>query len=421
VASTGIVAARDRTDMGRAEYLVYSSRSTRAVRGGARFDCIVPRGHVQLLDAVVPLVVGAVITAGGVLHDGGGARPLALALGLGAAASLLARRRAPGWTLAVSGGLALVLLHVDTPAGTAAVIAPAVALYSLALRRDRASQLVAAVAAVAAVVLADTLHSGSPTLLQTFGHVLLVAIPLLAADAHRTRHAYVSLLRERLELAERTREQEAQHRAEQERMRIARDLHDVVAHTLTTINVQAATAAQLFDRDPAHAQAALETIEDASREAIGELRAILGILRNAEDGDVPLSPAPGLDGVADLVTRTRDGGLDVYIDVDGEQPDRVPDAVSLAAFRIVQESLTNARRHAAGAPVRVRLSFEPGRVTLAVQNGPGNSVGANGATAGVGILGMTERASAVGGTLRASRLADGFRVDAELPYARAGE
>jgi signal transduction histidine kinase len=407
--------------MGRSEYLVYTHGSTRAARPAGRFGCIVPRRHVHLLDAAVPLVVGAVITIGGVLHGGDGASPWAFALGLGAAASLVGRRRAPGSTLAVSGALALTLLHTDASAGATAVLAPAVALYSLALRRGRTSQLLAAVAAVAAVVLADTLHAGNPTLLQTLGHVLLVAIPLLAADAHRTRHAYVALLRERLALAERTREQEGERRAEQERMRIARDLHDVVAHTLTTINVQAATAAELLDRNPGHARGALETIEDASREAIGELRAILGVLRGGEERDAPLSPAPGLDEVADLVMRTRAEGVDVHIDVAGERPARVPDAVSLAAFRIVQESLTNARRHAAGAPVRVRLAYEPSGLTVAVENAAGTSTNGNGVTSGVGIMGMTERASALGGTLRAGRLPDGFRVDAQLPYARAGE
>ena len=376
---------------------------------------------MHLLDAVVPLVAGAVITLGGVLHDGGGVRPLELVLGLGAAAALVARRRAPGVTLAVSGALALVLLHIDASAGATAVIAPAVALYSLALQRGRKAQLMAAFAAIAAVILADALHSGSPTLLQTIGHALLVAIPLLAADVHRTRHAYVELLREQLELAERTREQEAERRAEQERMRIARDLHDVVAHTLTTINVQAATAAHLIDSNPAHARAALETIEDSSRGAIGELRAILGVLREAGDGEAPRVPTPGLNDVADLVRRTREQGLDVDIDLIGEPPERVPEAVSLAAFRIVQESLTNARRHAAGAPVRVRLSFEASGLNLAVENGAGMSSQTNGTKPGVGIVGMRERASAIGGTLRAGRLPGGFRVDAELPYARAGE
>jgi signal transduction histidine kinase len=375
---------------------------------------------VHVLDVVVSLVVGAVITLGGVLHGDGNDRPLAVAVGLGAAAALLARRRAPGLTLVVSGGLALVLLHIAPSAGATAVIAPAVALYSLALTRGRIAQLLAAVAAVAAIVVVDALHAGSPTLLQTLGHVMLVAIPLLAAETHRTHRAYVALLRDQLELAERTREQEAQRRAEQERMRIARDLHDVVAHTLTTINVQAATAAELMDRDAAHARGALETIEDASRDAIHELRAILGVLRDGDAGEAPLAPAPGVETIPALVKAGSEGGDDVQLDVSGEQPERLPEAVSLAAFRIVQESLTNARRHAAGAPVRVSLAFEPDRLAIAIENGAGVHANGNGTTPGIGIIGMTERASAVGGTLRAAPLPAGFRVDAELPYARAG-
>jgi signal transduction histidine kinase len=375
--------------------------------------------YLFVLDAAVPLMVGIAVTLDGVLHAGGSSRPLALAVGLMAAASLVARRRAPGWTLAVSGGLALILLHVSS-AGGVVVLAPAVALYSLALRRGRIEQLLAALAAVAAVIAVDALQPGHLTLLQTLGHVLLVAIPLLAAEAHRTRHAYVALLRERLEFAERTREQEAQRRAEQERLRIARDLHDIVAHTLTEMNVQAATASELLDRDPAYARGALETIADSSREAINELRAILGILRTADAGKAPLAPAPGVETIAELVDRSRTGGLDVQLDVTGERPERFPDAVSLAAFRIVQESLTNARRHATGTPVRVGLSFGPGRLAVAVENGAGRTTNDNGSSPGVGIIGMTERASAVGGTLHAGPLAHGFRVDAELPYVRNG-
>ena len=111
----------------------------------------------------------------------------------------------------------------------------------------------------------------------------------------------------------------------------------------------------------------------------------------------------------------------MQLDVTGERPARVPDAVSLAAFRIVQESLTNARRHAAGAAVRVSLAFEPSGLTVAVENAAGTPSNGNGSTRAVGIMGMTERTSAVGGTLRAAPSQGGFRVDAELPYARAGE
>jgi signal transduction histidine kinase len=249
----------------------------------------------------------------------------------------------------------------------------------------------------------------------TLMHIALVAVPLLAAEALRGHRANVALLVERLELAERTREEEAQRRAEQERIRIARDLHDVVAHTLTTINVQSGVAAHLLDREPRHAHTALTLIEDASREALAELRAILGVLR--DDDHASLEPAPTVEAVEQLVDRARTAGLDVRLDVAGERPDRLPDAVQVATFRIVQESLTNATRHAPGTPARVRLAFESDRLVVGVESGPGAP--ANGHGIGVGIVGMNERAATVGGSLRAGPVPDGFHVDAELPYHRA--
>ena len=340
-------------------------------------------------------------------------------LGCAVGLSLLGRRPAPATTLAVSGALTLVLLHLEPDAGVSAVIAPAVALYSLGLRRGTRVRVIAAAAAVTAIVLVDVFHHGGPTLLQILGHALLVAIPLLVADLHRARHANVALLKERLELAERTREQEAERRAEQERLRIARDLHDVVAHTLTTINVQASTAAELLDRNPQHVRSALETIEDASRDAIDELRAILGVLRGGDERDAPLRPAPGIEDVPELIRRTQDEGVEVRIEVHGDRPERIPEPVSLAAYRIIQESLTNARRHAAGAAVNVTLSFQAQRLAVAVESATGEPQQGNGRAPGVGILGMSERAAAVGGTVTARPVPDGFRVDADLPYARS--
>jgi signal transduction histidine kinase len=374
----------------------------------------VRRRHTLLLDAALPVLVAAVIFVGALLHGSASARPLPVALGLVAAATLWARRRAPGWTLALSGALVAVLVHIDSSAGAIAVLAPAVALYSLTLNRGRGQQLLAATAAVAAVVVAEVLHSGRPTILQTLGHLMLVAIPLLAAETMRTHRSYLSLVVERLELAERTREQEAQRRAEQERMQIVRELHDVVAHTLTTINVQAGAAAERLA--PGDAREALETIEDASHEAIGELRAILGVLRDPDSSEAPRTPSPGFDNVADLVQRARATGLDVQLEITGKRPDRLSDAVSLSAYRIVQESLTNAQRHAAGAVVHVSLAFEPARLSIAVVNGLGTAPETNGSTPGVGITGMCERACAIGGTLLAGSTEAGFGVRAELPY-----
>ena len=370
--------------------------------------------HLIVLDAAVPTAVAAVILIGEVLHGGSSDRPAAIALGAGAAAALVARRRWPGWTLLISGALVVVLFHLDRSAASVAVLAPAVALYSVAVRRGRLHQVAAGVLAVAAVLTADILHPGRPTVGQTLAHVMLVAVPLLAAEVMRTHQANMRLLVERLELAEQAREQEAKHRAEQERMRIARDLHDVVAHTLTEMNVTAAAAAERAE--PGAARKALEQIERTSHEAIGELRGILGVLRDPETSEPSHAPTPGIDDIADLVGRARTSGVDVSVHVDGEPPARISDATSIAAYRIVQESLTNARRHAPGAGVVVTLRFDPHQLAVSVDNGSGNGAARAVTESGVGIIGMRERAGTVGGRLSAGPCENGFRVLAELPY-----
>jgi signal transduction histidine kinase len=369
------------------------------------------------IDVAVPLLVGGIVALGVSIHTGSDRRLVALALGLAASAALLLRRRAPGITLALSGGLVLALFAINHRAGAVAVIAPATALFSLALKRGRVHMTIAVVASVAAVVVADTFLAGHHTItLQTAAHVALVAVPLLAAEALRNRRSYIQLLLERLEQAERTREEEAERRAEQERLRIARELHDVVAHTLTTINVQAGVAAHLLGDNPSNAEAALATIQDASHDALEELRAILGVLREPDGAIAPLQPAPGLDELEQLIEQARGDGVEVALKRESTRPERVPEAVQLAAFRIVQESLTNARRHAPGASVRVGLSFEPERLLVEIVNDRGSGAGGNGDGRGVGILGMSERATAIGGLLEAKASGDGFRVLANLPY-----
>jgi signal transduction histidine kinase len=409
-----MVAASERLGIGAAEYHDYSCGSTRPSSGKARFGPV-GRRHLFLLDAAVPIVAAVVAVFGVAVHGNAETRPQALALALAAAGALTARRLAPVATLAVSGTLVLALFAVDHTAGAAAVFAPAIALYSVGLTRGRIHQLTAGLAAVAAVVGASIVLADDTFTFATLGHAALVAVPLLAAEAVRNRRSYVALLLDRLELAERTREEEARRRVEQERLRIARDLHDAVAHALTTINVQAGVAAHLLDHDIGNARSALLSIEQASHEALDELRAIVGILRE-DDGDAPMEPAPALGALRELVETARGTGFDVSLETRGEPPERVPEAVQLAAYRIVQESLTNVRRHAAGAPARVDLSFEPDRLVITVENGVGTS---NGSGTGVGVIGMQERAAAVGGNLRAASSPAGFSVAAELPYRRA--
>src|SRR6185437_7163326 len=146
---------------------------------------------------------------------------------------------------------------------------------------------------------------------------------------------------------------------------------------------------------------ALERIEETSHTAVGELRAILGVLREPDGSDAPTTPAPGVQNIPELVDRARDAGLPVELDVTGAQPRNVGEAVSLAAYRIVQEALTNARRHAAGAPVSVTVGYGTSQLVLAVTNGAGATRNGDSPEPGVGITGMLERAAAVGGTLRA--------------------
>ena len=373
--------------------------------------------HLIVVDTAVPALVAAVIVVGETLHGGASARPAPIVLGICAAVVLIGRRRWPGWTLVVSGALVATLFHLDSSAASVAVLAPAVALYSVALRRGRLQQVAAGVLAIAAVIAADVVHHGRPTVGQTVAHVLLVALPLLAAEVIRTHQANMRLLVERIELAEQAREQEAERRAELERMQIARDLHDVVAHTLTEINVTAAAAAERVP--PGEAREALERIEHRSHGAIGELRGILGVLRGPEAAEPPNAPTPGIDDIAEMIGSARNAGLDVGLDVQGSPPPRVSDATSLAAYRIVQESLTNVRRHATGARVTVTLRFDTSRVMLAVDNGPGQDTGEPVTGSGVGITGMRERARVVGGRLSAEPHAAGFRVCADLPYEPA--
>ncbi|HEY7050079.1 MAG TPA: histidine kinase [Jatrophihabitantaceae bacterium] len=369
--------------------------------------------HLVLVDTAVPVLVAGVIVVGETLHGGASARPATIMLGICAALVLVGRRRWPGWTLLASGALVVALFHLDRPAASVAVLAPAVALYSVALRRDRLQQVAAGVLAIAAVIAADVIHPGQPTVAQTLAHVLLVAVPLLAAEVIRTHQANLRLLVERLALAEQARGQEAERRAEQERMRIARELHDVVAHTLTEINVIAAAAAERGA--PGESQEALERIERRSHSAIAELRGILGVLRGPDSAEPLRTPTPGIDDICEMVARSRSAGLDVSLDVHGAAPSRISDATSLAAYRIVQESLTNVRRHAPGAPAAVTLRFDPTRLTLTVDNGLGEAA-VEPASPGVGITGMRERANVAGGRLDAGPHAAGFRVRADLPY-----
>jgi signal transduction histidine kinase len=226
----------------------------------------------------------------------------------------------------------------------------------------------------------------------------------------------VRLQSQRSSALRRGREEERRRMASEERMRMARDLHDLVAHNISVINVQANTALHLMDRQPDRARTALTTINEVSRQALVELRAVLGVLRDV-DGTAPLAPTPGLARLGDLVDNATAAGLAVRVDTDGD-PAPLPADIDLAAYRIIQEALTNAARHSGSTAARVRLCYADSALQVEVNDDgrPGSGQNGHAQGSGNGIAGMTERAAALGGTLEAGhRPGGGFRVRARLP------
>jgi signal transduction histidine kinase len=237
------------------------------------------------------------------------------------------------------------------------------------------------------------------------GWLLAVAI---AAEATRIRAERAAVTRASRQLDQR------RHQSE-ERLRVARDLHDVVGHNISLINVQASMGLDLMDSQPEQARAALSAIKSASKEALEELRTMLTTLRHDDDA-APRSPVPGLDRLPELIELTRAAGLSVDVEIAGSAPP-LPAAVHLAAYRIIQESLTNVARHAGRARVTVRVTYDDADVHVQIDDdgkapsGAGSAIG----TAS-GITGMRERAAALGGDLSAGfRRGGGFRVSARLP------
>jgi signal transduction histidine kinase len=233
----------------------------------------------------------------------------------------------------------------------------------------------------------------------------------------RERQALVELLRERSARLERDRERDMADAAMEERARIARELHDVIAHAVSLMVVQASAERRLLGADQQRTADTLETIESSGREALGELRRLLGVLRAR--GQERLAPQPGLEALPELLEESRRGGHEIRFEVEGE-PVRLSPGLELTAYRIVQEALTNARKHAPGDPVEITLRWRPAELEIDVlDDGSGKPSNANGARHG--LIGMRERAALYGGSIRAEPAASGgFHVHARLPIESGG-
>jgi signal transduction histidine kinase len=382
---------------------------------------------VSPVDVAVALVVGAVQIGGTALmsaHQNGhagcwwgsgciAARHLdvfAFLLLAAGPAALLARRRHPAPVLAVvftATLLYVVIGYASGPIWISLIVAFGTAILA-------GYQALGWLSLFAGWVLFLWLpaafgRGGAPSLLQAFALAAWLLVLLAAAEGLRIR-------RERTAEAKRQREQEALRRAGEERLRIARELHDVLAHNVSLINVQSGVALHLLEQQPEQARTALSAINVASAEALREMRAVLGVLRRVDE-PLPRAPTAGLESLDALVSRSAAAGLAVHVEVEGEQHP-LPASVDLAAFRIVQESLTNVTRHAQARAATVHLAYQDDELAVQIDDdGRGGSPDAS-ANGGNGIQGMRERAAALGGELQAGpRAGGGFRVRARLPLS----
>ncbi|NJP47905.1 sensor histidine kinase [Actinacidiphila epipremni] len=360
------------------------------------------------------------------------ARLAAVPVSFALAVTVALRRRAPERMLlvAIATGVAQLVLNVKAPnPGDAAML---VVIYTCASNGARWSSRLALTAGLLATPIAmvrwppDSEYSTIwTTLIQTFFLTVIFALSWVIGDRLRTRRAYYAQLEERAERMHREREAQSKAAVAAERARIARELHDVVAHNVSVMVVQADGAAYVLDAAPDQARQALGTISSTGRQALAEMRRLLGLLRAGDDAGGEYVPQPGVDQLADLIEQVRGAGLPVRFEVAG-QARPLSSGVELTAYRIVQEALTNVRKHGGdGASASVVLGFGDAALDLLIEDdgrgGPDGLYQQGGRDGlGQGLIGMRERIGMVGGTLTAGpRPGGGFRVSAMLPL-RAG-
>ncbi|WP_329005824.1 histidine kinase [Kribbella sp. NBC_00709] len=334
-----------------------------------------------------------------------------------AAVGMVFRRRAPLLSLGLTtaaGVCYAITQQAKSPIG----LFMACAAYMVVLRTDHRTRGTSIISVVAVTLVATAVFTNGELLANLFNGVV-VLFGAAIGEATRYRRAYVQELEERALRAEQSRDEEAQRRVIEERLRIAHELHDVIAHHIALMNVQSGVAAHVLRTQPDEAEHALALVRSGGRTVLQELTVLLGVLRRS-GSPLPTAPAPSLQELGALVDSFTAAG----VKVDWSPPDSIgdlPDVIELTAYRIVQESLTNVLKHAPGAPAEVRLTRTSSALTIAIHNpAPSTSAGDH-RSGGHGLVGMRERVAAVGGTLSAGPMADGgFAVHAVLPLETGG-
>jgi signal transduction histidine kinase len=337
---------------------------------------------------------------------------LHVAVAVGIAAALAWRRSHPLVVApAVQALLVVQALVVAVPNVYTSALALIIALYSLAAYAPSWRSTVVPLAAVLAGGVVVGAHDPTDPIGTAVSSVVFSAIVVSAGVVVRRYRARTESMRAQRDHAA----AEVRSVAAQERARIARELHDVVAHGMSVVALQAVGGRRVLDRDPDQAREAFDTIERVTSDCLDEMRRLLGLLR-ADDDSAPLTPQPTLEQVTGLVEQARAAGAAVEVTVHGE-PRSLSPGVELSAYRIVQEGLTNALKHAPGARLGLRISYEESSVDVeVVDDGPGDG---GDAAHGHGLIGMRERVELFGGTLEAGPRAEGgFRIRARLPRGR---
>ena len=390
-----------------------------AIEGCSKRDRLIAALGSDIILAVVVTAMSLGALYGSRERSGVAVSDLSLALTLLSTLPLVVRRRYPIAVLAMCEIAEALFLATAPLTVTQSALGMAVALYTVATRTDRRTslRLGTGVALINALVVLGGVPLGRANITSAFFGATAMAVGSWSLGENiRTRRAYLAQLEERARRLEAEREENARRAVGEERARIARELHDVVAHHVSAIAVQAAAAGEIAERDPHRAQETLRLIEETSRLALAEMRAMLNVLRNSDEPAPARDPQPSLAQLERLVNQSRGAGVGVTLQVEGSlRP--LPEALDVSAYRIVQEALTNSLKHAGPAHVRVLVRYGDDTLDLdIVDDGRGPAGHSHTQSEGRGLIGMRERVALFGGELVTGGLpGHGFRVQARLP------
>lgn len=376
--------------------------------------------HPLALDlalALVILLINLLVPGGKHIGERIELNATVVVLAVVGAAAITFRRRAPISVLVVCTGVATTF-EIAEQAKSPIVLYMGVAVFTVVLSKDRLTRSVAVIATALVTLLMEVLFVGGDVL-DNLGLVFFVLFSGAIGEAVRNRRAWLHELEERALRAERSRDEEAQRRVIEERLRIAHELHDVIAHHIALMNVQSGVAAHVLRTQPDEAERALALVRSGGRTVLQELTVLLGVLRRS-GSPLPTAPAPSLSELSALVQSFTAAG----VKVDWTPPEslgELPDVIELTAYRIIQESLTNVLKHAPTATAHVQITRAPRNLTITVTDSGARPASATAPAithlgAGHGLIGMRERVAAVGGELVAGpEAAGGWAVRAVLP------